>query len=154
MTSAMEFSYVFVDQIPDDLEDGVLYVCLRFTTVIHRCCCGCSNEVVTPLSKTDWQLTFDGESISLTPSIGNWSFPCRSHYWIQHNQVKWAPCWSQHEVETGRSRDRIAKRQQYRRIDSISNSDTAPNQTPVRRAPASRALLKVRGWFKVRKIFK
>ena len=32
---------------------------------------------------------FDGRTISLNPSIGNWSYPCRSHYWIKGNRVVW-----------------------------------------------------------------
>jgi len=60
-----------------------------FGTVVHKCCCGCGNEVVTPLSQTDWQLSFDGESISLYPSIGNRNFKCKSHYWIKNNNVIW-----------------------------------------------------------------
>jgi hypothetical protein len=61
---------------------GVLYVSPGYATVTHLCCCGCGAEVVTPLSPTDWKLTFDGVAISLSPSVGNWSLPCRSHYFI------------------------------------------------------------------------
>jgi len=60
--------------------------------------CGCNNEVVTPLSPTDWQLTFDGESVSLNPSIGNWSFKCKSHYWIVKDTIKMARKWSDDEI--------------------------------------------------------
>jgi hypothetical protein len=35
-----------------------------------------------PISPADWQLAYDGDTVSLTPSIGNWGFPRRSHYWI------------------------------------------------------------------------
>ena len=73
----------FVEFIPDKLADGVVYVSIPYATVAHKCCCGCGMEVVTPLSPTDWELIFDGESISLDPSIGNWSFDCKSHYWIR-----------------------------------------------------------------------
>jgi hypothetical protein len=48
-----------------------------------KCCCGCGHEVVTPFSPTDWKLTFDCVSVSLYPSIGNWSPPCRAHYFIE-----------------------------------------------------------------------
>jgi hypothetical protein len=41
----------------------------------------------SPLSPTDWKLTFDGVSVSLHPSDGNWSFPCRSHYRIEYNRA-------------------------------------------------------------------
>lgn len=83
----------FVEFIPDELEDGILYVSITYATVLHKCGCGCGNEVVTPLSPMDWQLTFNGETISLFPSIGNWSFPCRSHYWIRKNEVVWVKDW-------------------------------------------------------------
>jgi Family of unknown function (DUF6527) len=67
-------THEFVEYIPDELKDGVLYVSMPFATVAHKCCCGCGKEVVTPLSPTDWTLIFDGKSITLDPSIGNWSF--------------------------------------------------------------------------------
>ena len=42
-------------------------------TSAHSCCCGCGEEVVAPLTPTDWKMTFDGETTSLRPSIGNWT---------------------------------------------------------------------------------
>jgi hypothetical protein len=103
----------FVDYLPERLENDVLYLALRFGTVAHNCCCGCGNEVVTPLSPTDWQLTFDGESISLAPSIGNWNLPCRSHYFITKSRVLWAKPWTRTQIERGRSADRQAREQYY-----------------------------------------
>src|SRR5262249_33450061 len=105
----MTLQHEFVDYIPDDLKEGTIYISVMFATVAHKCCCGCGHEVITPLSPTDWQLIFDGESISLYPSIGNWSFACRSHYWIQRNRVKWAGQWSQKEINAGRAYDMLAK---------------------------------------------
>lgn len=81
-------THEFVEYIPEQLTEGVVYVSIPFRTVVHRCCCGCGLEVVTPLSPTKWTLSFDGQAISLTPSIGNWSFPCQSHYWIRGNRVE------------------------------------------------------------------
>lgn len=80
----------FIVTVPDDLEEGVLYVSMTYATAIHLCACGCREEVVTPISPNDWQLGYDGEDISLTPSIGNWRLPCRSHYWIRSGRVDWA----------------------------------------------------------------
>jgi len=97
--------YEFVESFPETLAQGVLYVSMPYATATHRCACGCGNEVVTPFSPTDWQLQFDGVSVSLTPSIGNWNFPCRSHYFIRHNRVQWA---RQAEIEPGRAYDRQA----------------------------------------------
>src|SRR5205085_355428 len=87
-------THEFVEFIPDDLEEGVLYVSMQYATAAHKCFCGCGTEVVTPLSPTDWKLIFDGKTISLDPSIGNWGLDCQSHYWIRGNQVRWAGRWT------------------------------------------------------------
>jgi hypothetical protein len=106
-------THQFVEYIPDRLEDGVLYVSIPFVTAVHKCCCGCGNQVVTPFSRTDWKLIFDGESVSLSPSIGNWSFPCQSHYWIEHDRVKWTAKWTPREIASGRTRDALRKSEQF-----------------------------------------
>jgi Family of unknown function (DUF6527) len=98
-----------VEFIPDELEDATLYVSMTYGTAAHRCCCGCGAEITTPLTPTDWQLYFDGISVSLRPSIGNWSLPCRSHYWIDHNRVRSAAQMSQQQIALGREHDRRAK---------------------------------------------
>ncbi|MBW1783205.1 MAG: hypothetical protein JRL30_20990 [Deltaproteobacteria bacterium] len=109
MTSEITLKHEFVDHIPNELNAGTIYVSITFATVVHKCCCGCGNEVVTPLSPTDWKLIYDGQSITLNPSIGNWNFDCKSHYWIKRNRVIWAPQWSQEEIDAGRAYDTIAK---------------------------------------------
>ena len=109
MTRINSLTHEFIDYIPDTLDEGVLYVSIPFATVMHRCCCGCGNEVVSPLDPTDWQMTFDGKSVSLSPSIGNWSLPCQSHYWVYRNQVLWARRISLFEIKTGRAFERIRK---------------------------------------------
>ena len=77
-----EITLEFVTLAPPVLEPGVLYISMEYATVLHLCCCGCGNQVVTPLAPARWRLTYDGRAVSLSPSIGNHSFPCRSHYWI------------------------------------------------------------------------
>lgn len=84
------FDHQFVEYVPEELDEGVLYISVRFASVSHLCACGCKRKVVTPLKPTGWKLIFDGKSISLLPSIGNWRFPCRSHYWMSNNRVQWA----------------------------------------------------------------
>lgn len=90
-----KLKHKFIEFIPEVLDEGILYVSIAHGTAVHRCCCGCGREVVTPLTPTDWKLIFDGETVSLHPSIGNWNFPCRSHYWITKNRIEWAPSWGQ-----------------------------------------------------------
>ncbi|MBD2520377.1 hypothetical protein H6G93_36660 [Nostoc sp. FACHB-973] len=113
MKQKIVLTHEFVEYIPNDLKDGTIYVSMPFATVTHKCCCGCGNEVVTPLSPTDWKLIFDGQSVSLDPSIGNWNFACQSHYWIRGNRVKWASQWSQEEINAGRFQDSLAKRKYF-----------------------------------------
>jgi hypothetical protein len=104
----------FVEFIPDELEQRTIYISIRFATASHLCLCGCGNKVVTPIRPTDWTLIFDGKTISLHPSIGNWSFPCQSHYWIRNNRVKWAPKWSKKQIERGRAHDALEKQSSFR----------------------------------------
>jgi len=94
----------FVVSFPRELEPGVLYVSARFSTAVHLCACGCRREVVTPLSPAQWVLTFDG-SVSVRPSIGNWAFPCRSHYVIDHGTIRWARSLSRGEASSNRDSD-------------------------------------------------
>lgn len=103
----------FVEIIPDAVEDGVLYISLKYCTAIHKCACGCGNEVVTPISPTDWKLIFDGKTVSLSPSIGNWSFNCQSHYWIKRNEIIYAREWDKEEIQFGRINDKKRKAKYY-----------------------------------------
>lgn len=125
----MKLTHCFVEFLPDDMDQDVLYISIPYATVEHKCCCGCGERATTPLSPTDWSLTFDGKSVSLYPSIGNWSFPCRSHYWIRGNEVVWAAPRSQGQIEANRARDRI-EREAYFRQAFESGSGPTP-QTPA-----------------------
>jgi hypothetical protein len=109
----------FVEEMPEDLEQGVLYISMRFRTALHKCVCGCGFEVVTPFSPTDWQLTFDGESISLSPSIGSWEFACRSHYFITNNHIEHAGEWDEWQVQKGRETDKEQKKKYYGETKSV-----------------------------------
>ena len=107
--------YKFVQFIPDVIEEGVLYISVEYCTAIHKCICGCGNEVVTPLSPTDWELCFDGKTVSLSPSIGNWSFECKSHYWIRKNRIYFARKLSNWEVAEGRKEYAKLKEKYYKK---------------------------------------
>lgn len=89
----------FVEYIPDEIEEGVLYISIQFCIAIHKCVCGCGNEVATPISRDGWKLSFDGESVSLSPSIGSWNLECKSHYFIINNTVRFAKRWRDDVVE-------------------------------------------------------
>jgi hypothetical protein len=120
----------FVEFVPENLSEGVLYVSIPYATAAHLCCCGCRNEVVTPLTPTDWSLKFDGETVSLKPSIGNWNFECQSHYWITHNEVRWAPQWSRDQIDAGRESDRRRKAARFHEQEVVAQQ--SPATTSVR----------------------
>ena len=111
----MILQHKFTDLVPDVLEDRVLYISIEYSSAIHKCPCGCGNEVVTPLSPTDWELTFDGKSVSLSPSIGNWNFECKSHYWIIKNIVRFARKWSDRQIPEVRKEDKILKTKYHKK---------------------------------------
>ena len=77
----------FIEHIPENLENGIIYISIEHCVVIHKCACGCGKEVVTPISRNGWQLSFDGETVTLNPSIGNWNLKCKSHYFIRDNTI-------------------------------------------------------------------
>lgn len=113
MSNGSRLEVEFVEYIPDELQEDTLYVSIPYTTAAHKCACGCREEVVTPLSPTGWQLIFDGETVSLDPSIGNWSLPCESHYWIRRNRAQWATHWGRSRIEASRQARRAERTQRY-----------------------------------------
>ena len=119
----MSFQHKFVDFIPDLIEDGVLYISLDYGTVLHKCPCGCGNAVNTPLSPTGWKMIYNGEAISLEPSVGNWSFECKSHYWITKNEVEWSLKWSDETIREVRAVEDSEREAYYRNKNSENLND-------------------------------
>ena len=91
----------------------MLYISMEYGTAAHSCCCGCGEEVVTPFTPTDWKMIFDGETVSLNPSIGNWTLDCRSHYVIKRGRIIEAGPWTDEQVASERLRDKKAKAKQF-----------------------------------------
>lgn len=113
MKSEIVLAYEFVEFIPEEIKEWTLYISQTYGTAVHKCCCGCGREVVTPLSPTGWELTFDGKSVSLFPSIGSWSLPCQSHYFITKNKVVWMPKWSKDQIARGRAWEAYEKERYF-----------------------------------------
>lgn len=83
---------VFCDYIPETLEQGKLYISKKGGAVVHLCACGCGNRTVTPLKpfwKDGWSMLNTNGKVTLRPSIGNFEFPCKSHYFITENHIDW-----------------------------------------------------------------
>ena len=81
------YKALFVEDIPitSKLRQGILYVSIKHSIVTHLCACGCGTRIDTPLDPDEWTMIYNGETISLRPSIGNWDIPCQSHYFITGN---------------------------------------------------------------------
>lgn len=118
--------HTFVEHIPETVETGILYISMKYGTAAHSCCCGCGEEVVTPFTPTDWKMIFDGETVSLNHSVGNWTLDCRSHYVIKRGRVIKAGPWTDEQVAAERLRDQKAKSLHYAQQPKVSN---APGHT-------------------------
>ena len=46
-----------------------------------------SKVIIEEVPCVNQSVKYDGETVSLSPSIGNFQFPCKSHYWIRENRV-------------------------------------------------------------------
>ncbi|MDH7972514.1 DUF6527 family protein [Sphingomonas sp. AR_OL41] len=96
--------------MPDTLEDGVIYVSERYRIALHSCCCGCGEEVSTPLGPTEYSLRLEPGGVTVEPSIGNHDFACTSHYLIERGSIVWAGAMSRRAINAGRAHDRYLKR--------------------------------------------
>ncbi|MGI0134276.1 MAG: DUF6527 family protein [Candidatus Micrarchaeaceae archaeon] len=99
----------YVDSFPKVLEEGVIYISRRFSTACHSCCCGCGTKTVTPIRPTEYSLSEKGGLVTIQPSIGNWNYPCQSHYLIRDNQILWAGGMTRAQIEKGRALDDAEK---------------------------------------------
>lgn len=131
------YRHAFVETLPEKLDEGVLYVCIKYSTSAHNCFCGCRREVVTPIHPTKWKLTFDGLNVSLSPSIGSWSLACRSHYWLQSGRVEWAETWSDEDIQAAQSRDLTAQERYFAQGYTAQQQDHSPQERTDASRPSS-----------------
>ena len=119
---------VFVQFIPKELKDGILYISEEYSIAAHNCASGCGEKVITPLSPAEWRVIKNGGLVSLHPSIGNWNYKCQSHYWIRNNKIVWGKKFSQEEIRSVQRRDAADREKQIERINKsksdIRNTDT------------------------------
>jgi hypothetical protein len=102
-------AHSFVRALPSTLDHGVLYISGDHNIVAHLCCCGCGSEVITPLGPAGWTLRYDG-SVSVSPSIGNGTLPCRSHYIIDRGAIRWLSAMKEGQHRAAKDRDTQAAR--------------------------------------------
>jgi len=125
-----------VEFIPERLEEGVLYISERYRTAVHKCCCGCGQEVVTPLSPAEWSVNRNNGQVSLWPSIGNWSYHCRSHYVIWDSRVLEAKTMTERQIQRVKANDRVDKTAQIRRTNHAKEASALAPKTNDQIKPA------------------
>lgn len=99
--------------IPQDLEQGNFYYSEEFSSSTHLCACGCGQKVSFPIKKGEWRLREYKGKFWVWPSVGSRSLPCRSHYVISGNRLKWCPPMSDHEADFSFRRDRAHRARLY-----------------------------------------
>lgn len=102
----MSWQIEWVEDMPESMDPGILYISVKHQLTEHYCACGCGTEVSLPLGRNEWKLVYDGDSVSIWPSVGNWHLLCESHYLITESKTIWCAQWSEEEILGGRNRDR------------------------------------------------
>ena len=119
-----KYKIEFVDIIPRQLKEGILYICINCNVIVHKCACGCGEKTVTPLDKNNgWVMKYDGQSLTLRPSIGNFNINCKSHYFITENTVEWLN--SIHYTNKGKNKLNIMKKitKFFKKISNIGGKN-------------------------------
>lgn len=136
----MKLKLELTETIPEDIEEGILYVSFKYWTTAHKCGCGCGQKVVLRLSPKHWAITLNGESVSMYPSVGNWQLPCRSHYWIEEGQILHARRWSDSEIMRNRAMTkgrRTPFQTAHSRLNAPSQFDHSPDLSTGQYSPNS-----------------
>jgi len=104
-----------VHYVPKVLEPGILYVSEEFGAALHLCACGCGAKVSTPIGPTDWSLKETTAGPTLSPSVGNWQLPCKSHYYVYEGDIEWSGAWSPEQIVAGRQAEEKRHRAYFER---------------------------------------
>ena len=92
---------------------------MKYAICGHLCACGCGEKVITPLSPKQWKIAYNGEDVTLYPSIGNYAFACQSHYFLTNGNIIWV---GERDVEKG-------KRKKKGLLAKLFNSNKDKKQT-------------------------
>ena len=94
MTNMKELQTVFLETLPEKLEEGKLYISETFGVSKHLCPCGCKSLVVLPFNTFPdqklhgWLMLRTQDKVTFRPSVGNYQLPCKSHYYITFNKIE------------------------------------------------------------------
>lgn len=74
--------------------------------------------------------------MSLLPSIGNWNYDCKSHYFIEHNDIRWLPKLSAQRIKRVQQKDAFDLKRMLDQ-DSDGQKSSSSRASPGK-APSSR----------------
>ena len=106
----------FVDTIPAGKRtEGEILISIKYGIASLACPCGCGNAMDLPIEPHRWSIKWDGEHISMSPSISSSRTQCKSHYWITDNRILWAQPigeWSERRKDRAEAKARRAAHKQ------------------------------------------
>jgi hypothetical protein len=83
----IDVSFRKVQYMPSlsEMEESVIYISDEYGVSGHKCMCGCGSKTIMPIGKGEWNYDIHSNGkISMSPSVGNYQLPCKSHYIIQN----------------------------------------------------------------------
>jgi hypothetical protein len=99
----MNYRYVAVIKTPTPLDHNVVYVNEEFELATLLCPCGCGHKI-TLLCPDGHTVKNDDGFATVSPSIGVWDRPCRSHFCLTRGRIAWCRSWSDHEIKISMDR--------------------------------------------------
>ena len=94
-----EYTFVNVNDLPDDLEDKRVYIIgedIYKWQAAFKCPCGCDALIQLNLlaeARPYWNVSIKKNLISIAPSIERVS-GCRSHFTLKRGHINWWPNYS------------------------------------------------------------
>jgi hypothetical protein len=89
----VRYVYQAIERIPKPLLNGIVYHSEEFEIGALLCACGCGHRV-SLLVPDSHQITSEGGTATVHPSIAVCDAPCKSHYVISAGRVHWLPAFS------------------------------------------------------------
>jgi len=89
----MNYVYRAVERIPANLENRVVYHSEEFELAGFVCPCGCGHRI-TLLVPDSHQVWSQNGLATISPSVGVFDAPCKSHFFIRAGAVDWLSAFS------------------------------------------------------------
>ena len=88
-----KYHYARSDDIPDYLENDLVYICdeNQAWAIIFVCPCGCGEPIYLNLLQSanpKWKYSIKRNKISIFPSIDRIR-GCKSHFWLRNGKIYW-----------------------------------------------------------------